>query len=335
MIALGLGLGLGLGYGFVAQRGAFCLNSGFRNVVTKRDTTKVKAYGLAVAIQMVALPLVFWLGASQPTALPLSPLSAILGGLLFGASMRFAGGCAAGVWFKVGGGSATAMAGVFGMALGATLLEVGPLRGMREALQAVGSDTLPRGLLAPLWLPPLVGVALLLWLSRAADGRAGGWSWRRTGLALGVLGVLAWPASSLGGRHFGMAVVPGTVELMAGPFGASLGARWDLIFVVGIPLGAWFAARSARKGSAESEAPRTRPRARALSRSLLGGLGLGIGASLAMGCTVGHGLTGVPLLSPASLLVMMSIFAGATLPALVGERRQSSSATLPAERSPT
>ena len=36
------GVLVGMGYGYVAQRGAFCLNSGFRNVVTASDFTKVK-----------------------------------------------------------------------------------------------------------------------------------------------------------------------------------------------------------------------------------------------------------------------------------------------------
>ena len=60
------GLLLGAAYGYVAQRGAFCLNSGFRFVTTKRDMTKIKALGLALAVQMIALPVVFALGWAQP-----------------------------------------------------------------------------------------------------------------------------------------------------------------------------------------------------------------------------------------------------------------------------
>lgn len=328
LAGLALAIALGAGYGFVAQRGAFCLSSGFRTVATKRDFTKVKAYGLAVALQMLALPVVLWLGASRPTVLPFSPLAAALGGLLFGASMRFAGGCAAGVWFKLGGSSATAAASVVGMALGAAALEVGPLSGVREAVQAVGANATPNAV--PAWLAPVLGVALLAMFARAKPGRAGAWSWQKTGLALGVLGVLAWPASSLAGRHFGMAVVPGTVELVAGPLGASLGARWDLLFVVGIPVGAFFAVRLARRSSRTTPAPKRVAQpitSAALARSLVGGLGLGVGASLAAGCTVGHGLTGVPLLAPASLLAMGCIFVGATLPALLEARRASTAVT--------
>src|SRR3972149_6135815 len=61
------GLIIGTAYGYIAQRGAFCLNSGFRLTVTKRDFTKVKALFLAIAVQMLAMPAVFALGWAQPS----------------------------------------------------------------------------------------------------------------------------------------------------------------------------------------------------------------------------------------------------------------------------
>src|SRR3989344_209543 len=99
------GLLIGGLYGYIAQRGAFCLNSGFRFVVTKRDYTKVKALLLAIAVQMLAMPAVFALGWAQPTFPSFFPVGAVLGGLLFGIAMHWAMGCAAGVWFKTGAGS--------------------------------------------------------------------------------------------------------------------------------------------------------------------------------------------------------------------------------------
>ena len=84
------GLIVGIGYGYIAQRGAFCMNSGFRVVVTERNTTKVKAYALAIALQMLLVPLVFALGVSSPTYPAMFPVGAILGGMLFGASLEVA-----------------------------------------------------------------------------------------------------------------------------------------------------------------------------------------------------------------------------------------------------
>ena len=307
------GILVGAAYGYVSQRGAFCMNSGFRVVVTERNTTKLKAYVLAIALQMLIVPLVFVLGISSATYPSFFPVGAVLGGLLFGVSMKWRGGCAAGVWYKVGAGSLGALAAIVGMAIGATLLELGPLSNLRVAVHSFG----PQVSSAPLggvWAwAPVAGVAVLLLLSRAAPGKAGEWSWRRTGLLIGVVGALAWPLSSLAARDFGMAVIPGTVELLAQPLARIL--SWDVSFVLGIPVGAFVAARQAgpivvSKVSLSDSAKR-----------FAGGLGLGVGASVAAGCTVGHGLTGVPLLAPGSIVAIVSIFAGSAITSLWGMRR--------------
>ena len=306
------GLIVGGGYGYVAERGAFCMNSGFRVAVTQRNMTKVKAYVLAIALQMVFVPLVFATGLSSPTYPAIFPVGAVLGGLLFGASMHWAGGCAAGVWYKLGSGSLGALAAVLGMAIGAAALEVGPLVGFRASVQSAG-PSIGNAPLEMLWpWAPLAGLVLIGMLWFAAPGHAGAWSWRRTGLAIGVVGILAWPLSSLAARDFGMAVVPGTVSLLAEP--ARLFTSWGMLFVLGIPLGAFVAARRIGPVTASKVS------ARKAIKHFAGGLGLGVGASLAAGCTVGHGLTGVPLLAPGSMLAIVSIFAGSAITSLWGLR---------------
>lgn len=298
------GLLVGAAYGFVSQRGAFCMNSGFRVVVTQRDFTKVKAYGLAIAIQMLVVPVILAVGLAEPTYPSLFPVGALVGGLLFGASMSWAGGCAAGVWFKVGAANLGAVAAVVGMALGAASLEVGPLEPFRTSVQSLGAGRVPADLGALWALAPIVGTVLLVALLRASSGSAGHWSWQRTGVLIGIVGSLAWPLSSLAGREFGMAVIPGTVGLVADPLHpASLGT-WDVMFVLGIPAGSLLGARL------DGPVKWVGIDRKALAKRFVGGAGLGVGASLAAGCTVGHGLTGLPLLAPGSLVAMVAIFAG-------------------------
>jgi hypothetical protein len=45
-------------FGYGAQRGAFCMNSGFRGAL-EGERTKVKALGLAVAVHLALLPAIF------------------------------------------------------------------------------------------------------------------------------------------------------------------------------------------------------------------------------------------------------------------------------------
>jgi hypothetical protein len=304
-----LGIGGALGYG--AQRGAFCMNSGFRAAL-EGDWTKVKALALAVAVQLLVLPVVFGLGWAQGTHPPFFPLAAVLGGLLFGLSMRWAGGCAAGVFYKLGAGELGALLALLGMALGAVAAESGPLSALRVALQqalpSVPSAVPPPGFLAA------AGLVLLLFLSRLAPGRAGAWSWRLTGLWVGGAAVLAWPLSALAGRDFGLAIVPGALGLLAGASGQPL-AVWDALLVLGILIGGWAGAR--RRGPVRL----TSPDPANLLKRFAGGLGLGVGASIAAGCTVGQGLTGLGVLAPGGFGVMGAIFAGSALAALAARRR--------------
>jgi hypothetical protein len=54
-------LGVGAAFGYASKREAFCLNSGLRGVV-EGDWTKARAFGFAVAVQLLLLPLICMTG---------------------------------------------------------------------------------------------------------------------------------------------------------------------------------------------------------------------------------------------------------------------------------
>lgn len=260
---------------------------------------------------MLALPVLARLGWVQLSIPAFYPLGAVLGGYLFGLAMGWAGGCAAGLWYKWGSGDWGRFAALVGMIAGAATAEAGPLRWMREQVQGVGNTEVIRsatlgGLLGAEWLVFPLGGLILLWLGRSqVSAQSGAWSWRWTGLALGILGVLAWPLSALAGRFFGLAVLPGSTALLDfAATGQHSYLNWDLLFVLGLPLGAYLAAR--QQGPVSSEPV---PGAE-LARAFGGGSLLGVSASLAGGCTVGHSLVGVPLLSAGSLVTTLFILLG-------------------------
>jgi len=306
---------VGTTFGYGCQRGALCMNSGFRGVI-EGEWTKVKGLGLAVAVQLLLLPPMFAAGFARPARLPLMPLAAVVGGVLFGLSMRWAGGCAAGVWYKLGAGDVGALLSVLGIALGATASESGPLVGIRTSLQGA----IPT---AASWTPsPAVsfgaGLVLVAVLALLTDGRAGAWSWRRTGLWVGFAAAVAWPVSAAAGRNFGLAVVPGAAGLLSAVAGRPFPV-WDALLVLGVPTGGWLAARQngpVRLATSKSAV---------LLKRFAGGLGLGIGASVATGCTVGQGLTGLALLAPSSFVVMGAIFGGSAITTLAARRLEAGS----------
>jgi len=207
---------------------------------------------------MLVLPLLAkleWVRLAVPV---FYPLGAVLGGYLFGLAMACAGGCAAGVWFKWGEGNGTCFIALLGLAAGATATERGPLRGLREQVQDVlvseeiRAATLGRWIGAE-WMAYPLGVLLLLWLVRSrVTAPPDSWTWVRTGMLMGALGIVAWPLSSLSGRFFGMAIIPGSVQAVAFVTeGGVSWLNWDVFFVLAIPLGAFLAAR--RRGMVSSE----------------------------------------------------------------------------------
>lgn len=308
---------IGLAYGYVSVKGQFCMNSGFSNVFRQNDTTKLKSFVAAILVQMLVLPLLFSsLYLYEPTRYlvgniglpPLFLIGSAVGGFLFGVFMHYTAGCGAGIFYKIGEKNTGAVIAVIGFIAGIYLTEKGVLKLIREAGQ---STTLYNQ--KPIWqesypiiiamTATLVATVLLLLLFRNKDKKPGGavWGWKKTGISIGLIGVIGWISAILASNTFGLTIIPGALDMV------EFNYTWGLLFVTGIPLGAFWSMRK------NKEKQFTIPKANIIAKRLLGGLGLGISGSIAAGCTVGHGLTFVPLLGAGSLVAIIFIFMGSGL----------------------
>jgi len=290
------------------------MNSGFRNLLVRRDTTRFKAYFLAIALQMLMLPFLDLLGVVKLSTPAFYPLGATLGGFLFGLAMNWGGGCAGGVWYKLGSGSIGAFVVIIGLITGYITMENGALKSLRLFIQSIGrresteAMTLTNVLnLSLSWLAVPLALALLVFLlKRPPFNSEKGWSWRTTGLVVGAIGIIAWVASSLSGRFFGMAIMQGSKDAFdALTSGGNSSLSWDLFFVLGIPIGGYLSA------SRQGQFHWSNISGAAIWKLVGGGFVLGASASLAGGCTVGHGLTGIPLLSIGSIAFTVFAILGA------------------------
>lgn len=292
------------------------MNAGFRNLLGRRETTRFKAYLLAIAVQMLLLPILQISGLVQMTAPAFYPLGATLGGFIFGMAMNWGGGCAAGVWYKLGGGNIGAFVAIIGLCLGYSAAEIGALKSLRLLIQSIGYEAMTVGSLFHLsfWMigTPVAAVLIFFLLKTSRGNQQQGWSWIKTGVVIGAIGLIAWPASSLAGRFFGMAVLPGSKDVIdLVTIGKPSALSWDFFFVLGIPIGGFLSTSRHGKFSWSNIS------GTAIWKLAGGGFVLGVSASLAGGCTVGHGLTGVPLLSIGSsaftLFAMLGAWAGVYL----------------------
>lgn len=302
------GLAVGTAVGALMSSQTVCMNAGFRRAVFERRPEILRIFAVAIAAQLLLIPALIALDVelfSSASALPaigLFPVAQVVGGLLFGAGMALAGGCITGILWKSGAGS-TATAIAIGGFIAGELLIRGPFESLAVDLDDASSGAEEQtlyGLLGIDYVPIALalGVLILVLLRRSSRAVV------RTGLLLGALGAIAWVVAGWADYTYGLGFVgvPSNIgdSLDAGDMGL-------LSFATFLALGVIAGAAATVRG------PIRLPDA---SRSLCaagGGLAMGIGGTLAHGCNIGNGLTGIPLLSLGSLLAITMMAAGALL----------------------
>jgi len=309
------GVVLGAVFGFVLQRGRFCLNAAFRDVIYIRNFTLLRAYVLALVIAVIGSNLLeqFGIVSLDQGRQEFAWLANVLGGYLFGVGMVLAGGCASGTWYRVGEGLVGSWMAALGFMIGAAAMKNGALASFNDHLRgfviAPGMTPTINGLIgANRWVIVLIitaaGLAFILSARTSyASGRAE-YHWRTTGILVGLLIVSGWYASTLtAGAATGISFTAPSAALI-GSVTAGRGWDWGVALLAGVPLGAFLSARRAHEFSWRA------PRANVMVQQLSGGLIMGAGGMLAGGCPIGHGLTGLSTLSLASLVSMVFIILG-------------------------
>ncbi|MFC1589329.1 YeeE/YedE thiosulfate transporter family protein [Pseudomonadota bacterium] len=96
----------GFGFGFVLHRSRFCMSRAFREPFMTAEGEATKALILTIAMGAAVGAILISSGAIDPyLAIPARFwLGSVLGGLIFGIGMVFAGGCASGSLWRIGEG---------------------------------------------------------------------------------------------------------------------------------------------------------------------------------------------------------------------------------------
>lgn len=308
------GLLVGLGFGYALQRGRFCVNTAFRDVLLIRDSTLLRAWALAVIIQMLGLQLVLAFRLFTPDVPPFWWPANLAGGLAFGMGMVLAGGCASGTCYRTGEGMLGSFVALLGFGLMTVVADSGAASPLQSALRTApivmggAAPTLPGMLGLPAWaLAAALASAVGFWLARSRrDTTRRGWTWVGTGVAIGLVALAAWLSSSETGRFYGLSVTGPIRSLFQyAVTGETAFLDWGSYMLLGLIGGAWVG------GALHGEAKLRLPQPRRTLQALGGGLLMGFGAQVAGGCNIGHSLTGLAVLSPASLMTTASIVLGA------------------------
>ncbi|OGW48384.1 MAG: hypothetical protein A2078_13720 [Nitrospirae bacterium GWC2_57_9] len=333
------GLMIGAAFGFVLQRGRFCVNSAFREVLFQ-DYTMIRAYLLAVAVTMIGANLIEdlgWLGNSgELYRQAFVPYANVIGGFIFGMGIVLAGGCGSGILYRVGEGNLAYVLAVCGFFFGIVITKFGILRPVYDWMVAperavfIGADedvvpTLYNVLGVNKWVVIAVVAAPIFYFvlkGKPFKKAKKGLSWSAAGLLVGVVAVAAfWASDYFSGRARGLSFTGPVREFFLGVFfgnswfGGDVPAKeamslfgitfsWSSLYVLAVPIGAYLS------GKILNEVKLKVPPADELLKVFLGGAIMGIGAQIGGGCNIGHSLTGVSTLAVSSWVANAFIILG-------------------------
>lgn len=329
-VAIMAGLGIGLVYGVVGLLSGFCMMSSLRGWWADGDGRLVRTYALAMGIAVVATQLLAANGAVdlgksiylQPTfSLPLM----FAGGVLFGYGMVLANGCGSRALVLLGRGNLRSFVVVTVLAIAAEMTLKGLIAPLRIVLLQ-GSQTnatatsLPALLSigglhgAPARLLPalaLGGALLVFAFAHAPFRRAPGQM--LAGLIVGLLIAGGWFATGyLGADDFNpvpvasltfVAPIADALQYVMLSTGSTV--NFGIATVAGVLAGSLVTALVTRRFKLEGfHSPQH------MLRSAGGAALMGIGGVMALGCSVGQGLTGLSTLALPSFVAIGGIFIG-------------------------
>lgn len=343
-------------FGAVGNKTRFCTMGAVADVVNMGDWNRMRMWLLAIAVAILGasgLQLAGLIDLSKTiyTAPGFTWLSYLIGGFLFGAGMTLGSGCGSKTLIRIGAGNLKSLVVAIMLAITAYMT----LKGILAVLRAAAIDPVGATLAGGQDLPSLaagafgidkrfalavlalaISAALLTFVFKARDFRTfdnvlggvvvglvvvGGW------YLSGHIGYLPEDPATLeekfiatnSGRMESLSFVAPQayfLELLLLWSDKSRVMTFGIATVPGVVAGslAWaLATRSFRLESFRD--------AEDLISHLIGGALMGFGGVLALGCTIGQGLTGVSTLALGSFLAFFSIIAGATLTMKLQYRR--------------
>jgi len=329
-VAAAIGLFGGVFLGLAARLGRFCTLGAIEDYLYGENDLRLRMWVLAIGCAIIGSFGLMATGLFDPSgsfylSLQFSPLASIVGGLLFGYGMALAGNCGYGALARLGGGDMRSFVIVLVMGISAYATISGPLAWMRGALfPTKPSGSVPSGLahtLGDVTGLSISAIGLAIGCVIVAVAFAGN-SLRRSrvsiiwAVAVGLAVTSAWAGMQYvqNNGFDDLTVVSHTFSaplgevILYGMTASGQSLSFGIGSVCGVLIGAFMG--SLIKGHFRWEACED---PRELRRQIMGAAMMGIGAVIAMGCSIGQGISAFSLLAFSAPVTCAAIFAGAAL----------------------
>ncbi|MBI5261767.1 MAG: YeeE/YedE family protein [Bradyrhizobium sp.] len=333
------GVVVGLTFGAVVQRTNFCTMGAISDLVLMGDGRRFRAWCLAIAVAVIGTQALHFGGIidvdkSIYLTTNLGWVGAIVGGAIFGLGMTLAGGCGGKTLVRLGSGNLKSLVVALVLGVFAYMTLRGLIAVLRVRLEAATNIDLKAHGLTSQNVGELAGAAfglpsgparvlaatalalgLLVFCLHNAEFRRSGRD-LLAGLLVGLTVVAGWIVTGvLGADEFEPAPLA-SITFVA-PVGESLQylmtftgstLTFGIAVVAGVVAGSFTTALATGTFRVESFVDRGD-----LIRHLVGSALMGAGGVMALGCTVGQGITGVSALAFGSLTAWVSILGGGYL----------------------
>ena len=324
-----LGLGTGIVLGLAARLGQFCTFGAIESAYLGNDQRRIRLWGLVLGTAIVTIYGLDFLGQFNISdtsyhRINWNPIGSIIGGLLFGYGMGLAGNCGFGALAKLAGGDLRSLVILIVMALASYFILSGPLAGLRIILFPVKISTGNEGIpylieyffgIAPIIFALIIGLLFFIWALLYAPLRQD-----ITMIIWSVLAGLSITAAFWGNYSLNISSlneIPIQSHTFTAPLGKTLlymmtSSSSTLSFpigsVFGVIAGAFIGSKI--KGHFRWEACDD---ARELGRQMLGAVLMGFGSVIAMGCSIGQGVSAFSTLAISGPTTLAAIIIGSII----------------------
>jgi len=334
------GFVLAVVFGAIANKTNFCTMGAVSDWVNMGSKGRLGAWVLAMGVAIIGTQLLELFGlVAVSESIYRGPtfgwLGYILGGLLFGIGMTLSGGCGQRTLVRVGSGNLKALMVFLILCISAYMTLRGLFGVLRvDYIDTQAMDLADRGLeeqgLAAI-ISNIIGVQAGTALRVAVAGIISFalvfWAWRQPtvredkdnlfgGIAIGLIITAGWVITGIVGADDFDPIPVESMSFIA-PSGNSLiylmtytGAtiNFGVAVVFGVIVGSFLYSIISRTFSIE-----TFTNKQDMINHLFGGVLMGFGGVLALGCTVGQGITGVSTLALGSFVAVFSIIVGSAI----------------------
>ena len=319
-----LGLFIGIAFGVIAQKNQFCFSGSIKDYILTKSTKRGASVIMAMITAIVSTTIIanyFQIDLTQSSYFKnnINYFTVIAGGLLFGAGMMIADGCSSRSLVKYAQGDSNALITLIFIAIFAYATTKGLLYGVLDPFVnnslLIEISAKLQNFQMNIFVVLAILVTILLFIIKKIKRLFS----LVDGFLVGLLVSIAWFVTGFIGqdsmeREIALSgisfVYPTAKTLELFTYYEVNELSFGITMVIGVLIGTFVMSFINKKYSFGCTSGQNINK---VKYNMIGGALMGTGGILAIGCTVGQGLTGLSTLAFSSALAIVSIFISAVI----------------------